>query len=619
MFELEVNHDRLPAAALPRDAITLFLENQHGIDGIALLPWEEHCTECAMPMCYTSCDLYESRKDGKCRRFIGGIGTLPGVGGIQGYMVRVSFKRWGQLLAYGNLHRLSPRSARRVERGIYVLDAMASRFPDHAVNILGRRSPSARLARRLKQSIASSGCFSHGTEELPDYLLIEVYNPGDQPVRLSLTVSNTDPQVYNAGYQQLLAVGAGTNSFRIDVGEIGRRLDLAQRFSVTLNPNILQKQDEGLSLYFGLLTFVWDRRNRRQPDSATAPVRHVKLLAWDLDNTLWDGILVEDGPDSLAVKQGIADIIRELDRRGILNTIVSKNNHDDAINFLERCGLKEYFLFSRIGWGQKGEYLRSIIGEFNFGADAVAFIDDSAFERDEVLSMNPGVRVYDAADYRNIPELPEFNPPASMESASRRMFYQTEKVRKDSLASFGGEYLLFLRDCNIRINVYRPGAESTERIHELVQRTNQLNFSGNRYQQKEIATIIADPGLDTCCIDCEDRYGQYGTIGFAIVDRSRSMLQDLMLSCRVQSKRVEHAFVGYLLTSYRQQGYTEFLADFRKTSRNEKAGAVFDDTGFVLLGESNGVLHYRFDLGREIPDDHVITVLRNGQVWTAAD
>jgi len=150
-----------------------------------------------------------------------------------------------------------------------------------------------------------------------------------------------------------------------------------------------------------------------------------------------------------------------------------------------------------------------------------------------------------------------------------------------------------------------------------VQRTNQLNFSGNRYDREEILKILADPQIDAFSMDCEDKYGQYGTVGFGIVDRKSHRLTDLMFSCRVQSKRIEHAFLTFLLKRYKALGYKSFSARYNRTKRNANAGEVFGDFAFTENSAAKNQIIYEFDLGNPIPDDKIIRVLWNGELCSA--
>jgi FkbH-like protein len=349
--------------------------------------------------------------------------------------------------------------------------------------------------------------------------------------------------------------------------------------------------------------------SRRSTAPLAAPdPKLVKVVVWDLDNTIWDGTLSEDGPSGIRLQPGMAAVIKELDRRGILQSIVSKNDPEKAVEQLDRFQISDYFLSPKIGWGAKGAYVQQLIQEFNIGADAVVFIDDSEFEREQVAVTNPLVRVFSSTVYTSLLDRPEFNPPATAEAANRRELYRTEMRRAAAHTVFDGDYLDFLKSCNIVLEVAPVCCDNLERVHELIQRTNQLNFSGTRYTREQVAAIVADPRFDHFCVRCTDRFGEYGVVGFGVVERAIPRLRDLAFSCRVQSKRVEHAFLSFLLQEYRESGHSSFEALYHETTRNRPAARVFDDLGFVEATRSGSAVVFRFDLSRAIPFEGIIRV-----------
>ena len=117
-------------------------------------------------------------------------------------------------------------------------------------------------------------------------------------------------------------------------------------------------------------------------------------------------------------------------------------------------------------------------------------------------------------------------------------------------------------------------SDNVKRVHELVQRTNQMNFSGNRYSREELETLIRNPTLDNFCLDATDKYGDYGIIGFCLVDRKVPRLIDMMFSCRIRAKHVEHGFLTFLLHYYASVGSDVFEADYLRTDRNQQGVIV---------------------------------------------
>jgi FkbH-like protein len=190
----------------------------------------------------------------------------------------------------------------------------------------------------------------------------------------------------------------------------------------------------------------------------------------------------------------------------------------------------------------------------------------------------------------------------------RRKMYHVEGVRQQLAHSFKDDYKAFLIDCNIQLQIDPLTEENLQRVHELTQRTNQMNFSGNRYDQAVLQQILRNPFLDTYVLACEDRFGSYGIIGFGIVDNREPRLTDLMFSCRIQSKRVEHAFLTYILRKYITLSGKDFYANYRKTPRNAPSGQVFSDMAMKETEIKDGVTHLVFSRNQEVPDDGIINV-----------
>jgi FkbH-like protein len=335
----------------------------------------------------------------------------------------------------------------------------------------------------------------------------------------------------------------------------------------------------------------------------------IKCIVWDLDNTLWEGVLIEDGAERLRLKPGVASIIQQLDQRGILHSIASKNNSEDALQALNKFQLEQYFLCPQISWKPKSEGIKTIAQQLNIGRDSLLFIDDSEFELGEVKSVCPEVRVLNADQYLTLAERDECQVPVTAESRERRRLYQVEASRQTVAQSFSHDYMAFLRHCEIQLTVRPMSEENLERVHELTQRTNQMNFSGNRYDREVLRQLLANLDLDTFVLSCEDRFGSYGVIGFSIVDRREPRMTDLMFSCRIQSKRVEHAFLSSVMQRYVAETGKDFYANYRKTPRNAPSGQVFADLGMEEIETRDGVLSLRFPKEREVPDDGVIQVV----------
>jgi FkbH-like protein len=245
--------------------------------------------------------------------------------------------------------------------------------------------------------------------------------------------------------------------------------------------------------------------------------REWKAVVWDLDNTLWDGILLEN--DRVKLKPGIKEIIATLDSRGILHSIASHNEHGTAMAKLREMGLDRFFLYPEINWNAKSVSIQRIRHNLNIGMDAILFIDDSPFERGEVQHAHPEVTCMDASRYKSLPRLPGLNPRfITQDSRRRRTMYLEDIQRKEVEKSFVGPRKDFLASLGIQLWITPAKEEDLQRAEELTRRTNQLNTTGLTYDYEELRKLIHSPGHRLLVCELKDRYGAHGKIGLALVE-----------------------------------------------------------------------------------------------------
>jgi FkbH-like protein len=593
MYETEVNNRIESSSDIPIEVIQEFGKLKGKVQRRTTLNWSEHCTECVWPVCYSTCDLYSPREDGKCRRFIDGMARVDCSAAINSYLLKIKFKRWGKLWSPGNVRLHSAGVAERIERRDYQIGTALYQLPIPAG--LKRAVTSKRYS--LKKKSASRP--TDAGDSLPTAFLLECYNPQSFCIRISLTMR----PVSEGGlpFQELVELVPGFNRIRVPMNDIARVLNPRMPFSVELIPNDVL---EGTTLYFGLMEFV-----REVEQQFAEKIRRAKCVIWDLDNTLWDGVLVEDGLDNLKLKADALGTIKTLDARGILQSVASKNNYEEAMQAIKHFELDEYFLFPQISWRPKSEGIDAIARQLNIGIDTLVFVDDSKFELEQVRGVYPEVRVVNALDAHSLLEMKECQVPVTAESKDRRKMYKIEAERRNIGEGFGNDYTAFLRHCEIRLSIQPLTQGNIDRVHELTQRTNQMNFSGQRYDRDVLRDILTKPYLSTYVLSCEDRFGSYGIIGFSIVDSREPRMTDLMFSCRIQSKRVEHAFLTYIIRNYIRELNRDFFANYCKTSRNAPSGKVFCELNMEEVGVSAGVTSLVFRKNREIPDDGVITII----------
>ncbi|UFZ04099.1 HAD-IIIC family phosphatase [Bradyrhizobium ontarionense] len=308
--------------------------------------------------------------------------------------------------------------------------------------------------------------------------------------------------------------------------------------------------------------------------------KDVKCVIWDLDNTLWDGVLLER--DAITLKPGIREVIQALDRRGILHSIASKNDHDLAMRKLQTFELDEYFLAPEIGWNAKSISIRRIQESLNLGLDSFLFVDDQPFERAEVGSTIPAVRCLDAAAYLDLPRYPALQPRfVTVDSARRRLMCREQLVRRNLEDSWEGPHEEFLASLGMVLTVAHPTGDDLRRAEELTIRTNQLNATGRSYSYDELQALLATPEHELFICELSDRFGSYGKIGLSLLEHGADTthLRLLLVSCRVMSHGVGSVLLSLMMQRSKECG-RKLRADFVDTGRNRMMMVAYRFAGF---------------------------------------
>jgi len=308
--------------------------------------------------------------------------------------------------------------------------------------------------------------------------------------------------------------------------------------------------------------------------------REWKAVVWDLDNTLWDGILLEN--DRVRLKPGIKEIIATLDSCGILHSIASHNEHGTAMAKLREMGLDQFFLYPEINWNAKSVSLQRIRDNLNIGMDAILFIDDSPFERGEVQHAHPEVTCMDASRYNRLLQLPGLKPRfITQDSRRRRSMYLEDIQRKEVERSFEGPRKDFLASLDIQLWITPAEEEDLQRAEELTLRTNQLNTTGLTYDYEELRELVHSPEHKLLVCELEDRYGNYGKIGLALVEITEKYwyLKLFLMSCRVLAYGVGTVVLSHIMGEARNSG-KKLRADFIHTGKNEQMYVTFKFANF---------------------------------------
>jgi len=517
---------------------------------MSMLAWSEHCSECGEPVCYQSCDLYQARPDRRCRLFTYGLYKNRAFPSLRGYGAEVAFKKWGLMISRGNTSMMSVRRLLWLER-IFGIGAPALTVVGSLAFLVTRD----KRAIHIVISVLNRCCrWLHrhkARDKKPAAFLLAVYNPAAKTVTIQLQMSIAEAELPDdvsrrgkfPSFETTLDVESGYSRHQLDSNLFEAVTECGLPFDISLIP----EGETAPKLVFLAADFVTYTQAPGPADRGQRP--GIKCVVWDLDNTLWQGILVEN--DEVHLKPEMVEFLRHLDKRGILLSIASKNDYDQAWQKLEEFGIAEYFLSAEINWLPKSGNIRRIAKRLNIGLDTLAFVDDSKFELEEVSTALPMVACVNAADIGDLYGHSRFQGSSSKEARNRRKYYKDAVVRDLEREHFGDDYRGFLAACRIVLDISRLSPADLGRVEELVQRTNQLNFSGRKYRREEIQAIIADDTVEKYVLKCSDRFGSYGTVGFSIVRRTAEEIAvlDLMLSCRVQGKSIEQAFFSHLCGS----------------------------------------------------------------------
>lgn len=332
--------------------------------------------------------------------------------------------------------------------------------------------------------------------------------------------------------------------------------------------------------------------------------RVAKVVAVDLDNTLWGGVIGEDGMAGIqvgpeypgAAYQALQQALLDLTRRGILLAIASKNNLADAMEALRtHPGMllrPEHFAAMRIDWNEKSQNLREIAAELNLGLDAIAFLDDNPVERQRVREEAPEAMVVELpadpmAYARAVRDYPAFERLAISEEDRQRTKYYAADRQRAALEQSASSREDFYRSLEQEAEITPVDTLTLARVAQLTQKTNQFNLTTKRYTEQQIEELARRPDWQVLSIKVRDRYADNGLVGVAITHDHGEVceIDTFLLSCRVIGRTVETALVAYLAEDARERGLRRLEGWFLPTKKNAPARDFYREHGFRLEAE----------------------------------
>ncbi len=350
-----------------------------------------------------------------------------------------------------------------------------------------------------------------------------------------------------------------------------------------------------------------------------------KCIVLDADNTLWGGIVGEDGPDGIALGPDYPGSVfvafqrRLLDyqQRGLLLALCSKNNEADVLEVLRQHPhqlLREpHFAALRVNWSPKPANLRELAAELNLGLDTFVFVDDSPHECLAVRQELPQITVVQRpASLPDVPRCLDHLPTLEVlglteEDRQRTELYVQERRRRE-LRATAGDVDQYLRSLNMRMTIGVNDTRQVARIAQLTQRTNQFNLTSRRYSEADIREWMADPDRLVAHFRLADIFGDSGLVGVALVrgvSGPTAEFDSFLLSCRVIGRQAETAFLHALLDLLRQRGVRRVEASYIPTKKNGLVNGFWPQHGFT-----------RADGDRSTPADGDRFALADGNRYT---
>ena len=352
-----------------------------------------------------------------------------------------------------------------------------------------------------------------------------------------------------------------------------------------------------------------------------------KCIVLDLDNTLWGGVIGEDGINQIKLGGSAAPgnafydfqlSLLALNKRGILLAVCSKNNPEEALDAIENHPSmvlrKSNFAAIRTNWQDKATNIAAIAKELNIGLDSLVFMDDNPAERGLVRQQLPDVLTIelpkDPSGYvRALEQLDVFETLAVTDEDRRRAEqYQEQHARKEFETEASGDVHSYLRGLNIAARFEQANPFTLPRIAQLTNKTNQFNVTTRRYTEAEIQAKVDD--LDrwlVYSVNVSDRFGDSGLTGVAIVEKSDHVwnIDSFLLSCRVLGRGIETAFVKTICDRAWSSGVQTLRGEFIPTQKNAPAAQFFTDHGFQLVAQNGEIQTYELKIAEnnlESPD-----------------
>jgi FkbH-like protein len=331
-----------------------------------------------------------------------------------------------------------------------------------------------------------------------------------------------------------------------------------------------------------------------------------KCIVLDLDNTLWGGIIGEEGFDriDLSLKPpGMAfmefqRVLLALYQRGVILAINSRNNEDEALRAIRDHPFmvlrEEHFATMKINWNDKISNMKEIAQELNIGLDSIVYFDDDPINRELMSKAIPQIKTIDLPDdpslyASTLMQINDFNTLVMTNEDRNRGEMYREEHKRTELKRSSSNLEDFLKQLEIRVTIKKANNFTIPRIAQLTLKTNQFNLTTRRYQEEDVETLAQDHTKLIGCAQTQDKFGDNGITGVYIVNKNHVdkewFIDTFLLSCRVMGRGIEDAMMGYILSKAKEEGVIKVKAEFIPTKKNKPCEQLLPNFGFKKEGE----------------------------------
>jgi len=341
-----------------------------------------------------------------------------------------------------------------------------------------------------------------------------------------------------------------------------------------------------------------------------------KCIVLDLDNTLWGGIIGEDGLEGIKLgptPEGrpfweFQKCLLSLFQRGIILAINSKNNAEDALAaFREHPYMvlkEEHFAALKINWNDKISNMKAIAQEINIGLDSLVFFDDDKMNRMMIREALPEVSVVELPDdpslyLKTLMEMNDFSVfSITQEDKEKGHMYAQQRKRRE-LQEFSSDITKYLRALEMVVTIKKDDLTSVPRIAQLTQKTNQFNMTTRRYSEQETECFAAGDRHMVVSAKVEDKFGDNGLTGLAIVEKGKDQwrVDSFLMSCRIIGRGVEDAIIAYVVEEAKKEEAKSLVGEIIPSKKNAPARGFYKGRGFRMVKEGDGMEIWEYDLG----------------------